>query len=530
MWIPVILSAFTHMLNPVGYPCVQVDEGIYMRRAMHVLAGLGPQDPASRFDHGQASTSSYDHPYFGQLFLAGVFAIIGYPSSITPSSSGNPLHLIEMLYMVPRILMGILAVVDTFLIYKISERRYNRNVALIASVIFAVMPLSWLLRRILLDTILMPFLLSSIFFALGKKRATDSDNNKNKNNNKNIVLILLSGIFLGMAIFTKIPAFTMIPLVGFLIYTKNKGSLKMLGLWLIPVISIPMIWPAYAIITNHFDEWLNGVLWQATGRQGIGIKSILSIFKMDPTLVALGITGVIYVAIIRKDLLLVFWLIPFLVFASLIGWVVYFHWMLVLPAFCIAGAIMIEDLSDKFSKRKKISKSLLKSSVTSAIGIFGLISTILLITNNFSLSLFEAAAYVVKNVQDNTIQSGGSKISKGINHNNDMTIVSGPIYSWIFKYIFNMAHILSHPRDSSQPITNRVLLMVDSTYRYIISNAIAKTEVEDKKQIGTLGMLYNNSKPRAFFVDNGVQYNNLMYPYTGIKDCPLSGIEIRTNY
>ena len=63
--------------------------------------------------------------------------------------------------------MGILAVVDTFLIYKISERRYNRNVAFIASVLFAVMPLTtWLIRRILLDTIQLTFLLSSILFAV----------------------------------------------------------------------------------------------------------------------------------------------------------------------------------------------------------------------------------------------------------------------------------------------------------------------------------------------------------------------------
>jgi hypothetical protein len=39
---------------------------------------------------------------------------------------------IEMLYLVPRVLMDILAVVDTFLVYKMAERRYNRNVAVIA--------------------------------------------------------------------------------------------------------------------------------------------------------------------------------------------------------------------------------------------------------------------------------------------------------------------------------------------------------------------------------------------------------------
>ncbi|HEY6883460.1 MAG TPA: hypothetical protein VI278_05425, partial [Nitrososphaeraceae archaeon] len=121
---------------------MQPDEGIYMRRSMHVLQGLGPQDPASRFDHSQASTSSYDHPYFGQMFLAGIFKLIGYPNSLvnTSAKTDDTLHLIEMLYLVPRVLMGLLAVVDTFLVYKIAERRYNRNVAVIASVLFAVMP------------------------------------------------------------------------------------------------------------------------------------------------------------------------------------------------------------------------------------------------------------------------------------------------------------------------------------------------------------------------------------------------------
>src|SRR5437899_4966540 len=149
-----------------------------MRRAMVVLNGHGPQDPYY----------PYDHPYFGQIFLAGVFAMIGYPSSLDNSSSSisssspspsfdsnnnnnnnNMLHSIEMLYLVPKVLMGLLAVVDTFLIYKISEYRYNRNVALIASVLFAVMPITWLLRRVYLDSILMPFLLSSILFAVYTK-------------------------------------------------------------------------------------------------------------------------------------------------------------------------------------------------------------------------------------------------------------------------------------------------------------------------------------------------------------------------
>lgn len=220
--VPLILSLFTHLFNPIGFPCNFYDEGVYLRRALYVLDNGNPQDPSSRFDHGQSSTSSYDHPYFGPLLLAGIFKIIGYPSSLNPTPT---IQSIEMLYTVPRVLMGLFAVLDTFLLYKIAEYRYDRKVAFIASILFAVMPMTWLLRRIYLDSILMPFLLSSILFALyATRRKKDGDHSSNLSNSKNainqgrkiIITTTLSGILLGIAIYTKMPALTLIPLVGFL--------------------------------------------------------------------------------------------------------------------------------------------------------------------------------------------------------------------------------------------------------------------------------------------------------------------------
>ena len=55
--------------------------------------------------------------------------------------------------------MGLLAVIDTFIIYKIAERRFDRTVALRASCLFAVMPATLQFRQVYLDNILMPFLL-----------------------------------------------------------------------------------------------------------------------------------------------------------------------------------------------------------------------------------------------------------------------------------------------------------------------------------------------------------------------------------
>src|SRR5213594_1283414 len=155
--IPLTLSAFTHVWNPVGFPAFHVDESHYMRRAMQVLQGLGPQETKATYDY------PYDHPYLGQIFLACVLSLINYPSSIHPSVNSDS---IEMLYLVPRVLMGILAVVDTFLVYKIADVRYNRKVAFVSATLFAVMPLTWFLRRILLDSIALPFILLSILFAV----------------------------------------------------------------------------------------------------------------------------------------------------------------------------------------------------------------------------------------------------------------------------------------------------------------------------------------------------------------------------
>ena len=130
--IPLTLSAFTHIWNPIGFPAFHVDESHYMRRAMQVLQGLGPQESKDTYEYG------YDHPYFGQIFLAAILSLLNYPSSINPSVSSDS---IEMLYLVPRVLMGILAVVDTFLVYKIADTRYNRKIAFVSATLFAVMPI-----------------------------------------------------------------------------------------------------------------------------------------------------------------------------------------------------------------------------------------------------------------------------------------------------------------------------------------------------------------------------------------------------
>ena len=537
--IPLILSAFTHLFNPVGFPCVNFDEAVGMRRAMHFLVGLGPQDPSSRFDHSQASTSSYDHPHFGQLFLAGIFKIIGYPSSLNPSSS---IQSIEMLYVVPRVLMGLLAVLDTFLIYKIVERRYNTKTgAFIASTLFAVMPLTWLYRWILLDSILMPFVLSSILFAVylsknNKDTTVSDDDNGNidaKNpaiistlaKNKEITFTLISGILLGLAIYTKVPAITVIPVVGFLIFA-NTRKWKMLGWWFVPVILIPLLWPAYALSVGQFDEWVDGVLWQATEREvdsGAGSSHTISselrtIFYMDPLLISLSLAGILFAAL-RRNYFILLWVVPFFILSYVIHWVYYFHFILLLPVFCIASALLIIGVRDIFMKKNSVYKKIIPFAAISAIGLFGLTTTVLLIVNNFSLPYFAVASFIVQHSNDNFVTKTNNATNNPID---DTTIISSPAFTWIFSYVYGNDHVL--PARASQDLTTqKVLLVIDPNYKFIISGS----EIEDKAQVASLLNLYNKTVPMVTFLPPIID-NNPLRP--NIRSCNLEQIQVRTNY
>lgn len=463
---------------------------------MHVMEGLGPQE-----------AYYYDHPFFGQIFLGGTLKVIGYPQSLNPSAD---LHSTESLYQVPRALMGILAVIDTFLIYKISVRMYNRNVALFASILFAVMPATWFTRMILLDSILLPFLLLSILLAVHTSKSKSEKRGSNINNN---ILIVFSGVFLGLAIFTKIPAFTMIPLVAFLIYRNNNRSLKTLGVWLVPVILIPFLWPAQSILAGAFNSWTNDVLWQIN-RENAGLPWIVFLLAItDPLIFIAGFAGVAY-SFIRRDYLILLWALPFIAFLAAMGYANFFYWIPILPALCIGAAKLLFDI---IQKSKKISQKVFRAAILLPIIIiiFGATSTTLLIVTDVTSAQFEAATYV----------AGYLKEGKGPDLTKNLTvIVSSPVYSWILKYVFDKDRVLSDYRDMLYfPVDaskNRVLLIDDPRFVLDIGN-------EDNH---LLHELYTNTSTTAIFKGKVTNFDLGLYPYTSmIVNYEGSEVKIRLN-
>jgi 4-amino-4-deoxy-L-arabinose transferase-like glycosyltransferase len=493
MAIPVVLCAFTHLWNPIGFPALHGDEGHYMLKALSTLEGTGLQ-PQNR----------YAAPYFGQLFLAGIFKIIGYPDSTNPVE--GDVHSIERIWLVPRVLIGLLAVVDTLLIYKIAEGRYNRNVAFIASILFAVMPLSWVARTLFLESIQTPFLLMSILLAVYICCPLVNKGSKNSNKKgKTTFLILLSGVFLGLAIFTKIPVFTMIPLVGFLIYTNSNKNLKNLGLWFIPVILIPLIWPAHAMLAGELDMWFEGVLWQ-TGRGDKPLDdALLSFYKTDPVLLTLSVAGLLFTAIIKKDYIPIMGTIPFLILLYLLGYVSPFHFIPLMPLLCIAAAVLIADVPKKISNNKKISiQKMLPVIVVSGIGAFGLVTTSLSLSKNLTSAELATLAFISQQLPNGDSQDG---ICRYVICNSDVTLIGNPIYLWLPKYIFDKDYEQRTYYTSKQIETEKFILIEDNGFNRQMSGDDRKAQV--------LKEMYGKSTLMASFYDD--------------KDKSKGRIDIRSN-
>ena len=523
--VPLSLSAFTHLWNPVGFPAIYIDESHYLRRALQVLEGQGPQESLEVYDH------PYDHPYFGQIYLAGLFALINYPESLNLSDV-ETIYSIQTLYFIPRLIMGILAVIDTFFVFKIGESSYSRKVGFIASLLFAVMPITWIFRMILLDSLLVTFLLVSIFLAICyRKQNRDSDLNKpaltTAANRINKLYLLGSGIFLGLAIFTKVPIITMIPLVAYLVYTNTKSP-RYLLFWVIPVILIPLLWPSYAIVTGNFDNWKEVILYQIERGERDFAGTIDFLYQADPILLVLGLLGIAVATALKKDLIFLFWILPYVLTIYSVGGIIkYFHFIEIVPAITLAAAILIVTVSNWLSRLPRWSvhdrlPQLLPYFVVAGIGIFGLISTGMLVTTELNKSFFEISAFV-----SNSLSQVGS--------DNKNTTIMGQHWvrslTWIPMFIHDKDLYVKDvfpDRYLREPLrTGDVLMIVDSQLKHdVLDDSIGGIHLDEIRKT------YSYSDRIGLFVDDpAARYNTSQYPFTNMKESSGMGLlEVRSNF
>jgi hypothetical protein len=527
--IPLVLSAYTHLWNPTGFPSIHTDEGHYLRKAIstEIGQGLQPQD-------------RYRAPYFGQIFLAGIFSIIGFPNVETLGEK-NP---VEQLYLVPRVIMGVLAVFDTFLLYRITEYRYGRNVAIIASILFAVMPFTWMIRRIFLETIQLPFILTSILLILNLGRARQLQSSSlsqpqskpqkdmeqpgqlQKNQQQQQIeqtqkqayqseytklTLIISGIFLGLAIFTKIPAFTMIPLGIIMVYMVTRKK-RYAIVWLLPVLLVPMLWPIHATLSGDMNDWIDGVRYQVSRDRPL-INTINTFFQIDPVLFILGLGGLVYSAI-KKDYFLLLWAIPIFVFLQTIGYVSSFHLILLLPPFCIAGATMIEKIGNNIVNVRL--RNMLPYIRIAVIGIFGICSITMLITLNMNSTYYQALAFLLSNLPDSN--SNATSISPA----DRVTLIGNPQYFWIPEFVFNKTFDAKNFYSKTPFKTDKYMMIVDTGFVRILNG----------DNSSRLNLAYNATHNLARFEQNitgGIDINK--YPFTNLRLSPETRfIELRANY
>jgi len=414
------LAAFTHLWNPIGFPYPEFDEGIYMGRGLYLLTYQDLDDPIF----------IYDHPYFGNIFMAGLFKLANFvdPNLLNTSEHGYENSIIQ-LFLSSRLAMGLLAIIDTILIYKIVERVYkNKTHGFFAAVLFAVMPATWLSRWIHLDTIQLPFVLASILLALWAS--------SNKQDNQKLWLVCLSGIFLGISIFTKVPVFTMIPLIGYLVYSQGK-SIRNLSIWFLPVVLIPLLWPIYSIHQGEFREWVYGIIEQ-THRGGWPLYLALEdLLKIDPVLFILGIIGSAY-ALIKRDIFLILFTYPYLIFLFFVNFVSNFHLLLLMISSCIAISKFILDLLNKNARI-----AVFRWPIISILTVFGLVSSFMLISNGDNSPHFDALRYVYEYVRQNESKA--------------TSIVASPFY--VFLPIYT-SQLKNYSLWTDDQFTNPILLQV----------------------------------------------------------------------
>jgi hypothetical protein len=442
--IILILAGLTHLFNVAGFPIFLTDEGHYMRRILVVLHGIGLQEKSGFY------TNAYDHPFFGQILIGTLLHLTGYPNFII----SHTVHSIQLAIAFPKMIIGLFAIIDTFLVFKISQRTFNTPIAIFASLLFAVSPMTWQLRLITLDNIGLPFLLTSIFIALSMQEW-----NKKRDVNKHIFLVLIAGTSLGLSILTKIPFFVMIPLVGYLIYknsnyVKDGFRLKMLLVWLIPLILIPSIWPLYAMSVGEIDLWEKGLLHQVH-RADRRADIMESFFNTDSMLLILGLAGLIY-SCMKKKWIVILWIVPFLIFVYVHGWFLSFHWVLALPAFCIGGAAMVIELVQRM-KFVRINKSRTLTIICVCIAGIGLFNTFTIINLNIESDsirgIAESLDYIDRadGLNDNRI-------------NEKVTVITRPAYAWIYKYVYDLNYTIDTAKDIGlQKIqTNKTIIYQDN--------------------------------------------------------------------
>jgi hypothetical protein len=243
---------------------------------------------------------------------------------------------------------------------------------------------------------------------------------------------------------------------------------------------------------------------------GILVNSLKYIFQIDPVILVLGIAGIIF-SEIKRDSFILLWAIPIIVFLFLINFVSFFHLIPLLPLFCIAAAKMMIDLSNRI-KSVKVRK-ILPFAIVSAVGIFGLISTTMLITSNVTSSYFKVYSFLVLYLAN---QIGPNNPDDPTDKDDKIAIVGRhwtQSFYWIPKYVLdvNLDFKKINKADDIKGSINdkeRSLIIVDRSMRESFSSDEKISNITDTPSNFSHIATFNNDNHEYAYI----------YPYTSMSE------------
>jgi asparagine N-glycosylation enzyme membrane subunit Stt3 len=270
-------------------------------------------------------------------------------------------------------------------------------------------------------------------------------------------------------------------------------------LWFIPVILIPLIWPAYAISIGQYENWMEGINFQIARDSKPLLDVIMQFYSTDPVLLILGIMGAGYCAVLKRELLFLIWIVPFLIFLYTIDYVSSFFLIPLIPPLCTASAVMITDLSDRIVKKRKSLKQLLPLGIISAIAIYGLINTTASILKSENSNYLEVAAAVTKQLPTGIGTQNGSTASL----DDKMTVIGNPRFNWILQYVFDKPNysyktqynlINKHTLERILDGSERVIMIADQGITEIVKNEKQPDNAKAQLRAERLSEIYFNTK------------------------------------
>lgn len=208
-----------------------------------------------------------------------------------------------------------------------------------------------------------------------------------------------------------------------------------------------------------------------------------------------GFFGISY-CILKKEYIIMLWLLPFVCFSS-IFYTQYFHLIPVIPAWCIAAAFLIDTI---MSTIRNLARRLVVQTITfTSIFLFGLISTLMIVSADLSSSQFEAAIYVLNYTLANT------------DRKNDTTIIASPIYASMYKYAFHGPNPMDYLSTKFyQILTKNIILISDPHYLRDIQTNMMPHELNSD-------VTNMSSRMLKIFYGNVLRYDIYSYPYGSMR-------------